>query len=87
VTFQIEIKPAAQRQIKKLPPSIQEKIFQALEELKFEPRPSNAKKMVGEENAYRVRVGKYRIVYEIYERVLLVVVVQVGHRREIYRKL
>ena len=40
--------------------------------------------MVGEENAYRVRVGKYRILYEIYDRLLLVVVVQVAHRREVY---
>ncbi len=41
--------------------------------------------MSGEENAYRVRVGDYRIIYEIHDAVLIVVVVRVGHRREVYR--
>ena len=86
MTYSVQIKPAAQRQIKKLPLDIQAQIIQKLAELELDPRPINVQKLSGEENAYRVRVGDYRIVYEIYDQVLLVIVVKVGNRREIYRR-
>jgi len=86
MTYTVEIKPAAKRQIKKLPLTIQAQIIQTLAELELDPRPINVRKLSGEENAYRVRVGDYRIVYEIYDQVLVVVVVKVGNRRDIYRR-
>jgi len=86
VTYIVEIVPAAQRQIKKLTPPIQAQIIQKLEELRLDPRSPDVKKMMGEDNTYRVRMGAYRIVYEIYDGLLLVIVVQIGHRREVYRK-
>jgi len=86
VTYTVEIQPAAKRQIKKLTLSIQAQIIQELEELELDPRHPGVLKMSGEENTYRVRVGKYRIIYEIYDRILLVSVIKVGHRREIYRR-
>ncbi|MFB2921292.1 type II toxin-antitoxin system RelE family toxin [Aerosakkonema funiforme] len=86
MTYTVEIKPAAQRQIKKLTLDVQAQIIEKLAELELDPRPMDVQKLSGEENAYRVRVGDYRIIYEIYDRVLLVVVVKVGNRREIYRK-
>jgi mRNA-degrading endonuclease RelE of RelBE toxin-antitoxin system len=51
-----------------------------------DPRPAGAEKMKGEENAWRVRVGDYRIIYEIHDAVLLVMVFAVGNRKEVYRK-
>ncbi len=86
MTYIVEIAPAAKRQIKKLTPPIQAQIIQKLEELRLDPRSPGVKKMIGEDNTYRVRIGTYRIVYEIYESSLLVIVVQVGHRREVYRR-
>lgn len=86
MVYRVEIKPNAQRQIKKLSSVIQNQIIQKLEELKLNPRPSGIKKLVGEENLYCFRVNNYRILYEIYDQTLLIIVVKIGHRRDIYRK-
>jgi mRNA interferase RelE/StbE len=87
MTYTVEIRPAAERQIKKLTTVVQERIIARLEELELDPRPLGVKKLSGVDNLYRLRVGEYRIVYEIQDAVLFVVVVAVGHRREIYRDL
>ncbi|WP_027942376.1 type II toxin-antitoxin system RelE/ParE family toxin [Amycolatopsis taiwanensis] len=57
----------------------------AIELLADDPRPAGAKKLAGGEGEWRVRTGDYRVVYEIRDRVLVVLVVAVVHRREIYR--
>jgi mRNA interferase RelE/StbE len=85
VSYEVEIAPAAKRQIKKLPRDVQQKLVAKLEELVFEPRPDGVKKLEGSENLYRVRLEKYRIIYEIQDSLLLVTVVKVKHRRDIYR--
>lgn len=85
MAYQVEITPAAKRQIKKLIKPTQELIIQRLEELADNPRPPGVLKLEGEENLYRVRVGDYRIIYQIQDRVLLIVVVKVGHRGDVYR--
>ena len=87
MTYTVEIRPAAERQIKKLTTVVQERIIARLEELELDPRPLGVKKLSGVDNLYRLRVGEYRIVYEIQDAVLFVLVVAVGHRREIYRDL
>jgi mRNA interferase RelE/StbE len=86
MTYQVELAPAAKRQIKKLPPDAYKRIIQRLEELKLDPRPAKVAKLEGEEDLYRVRVGDYRIVYQVRERVLQILVVKVKHRRDVYRK-
>ena len=58
----------------------------AIELLADHPRPSQAKKLAGGDGEWRVRTGDYRIVYEIHDDVLLVLVVAVGHRRDIYQR-
>lgn len=65
MTYEVEITPAAKRQIKKLTKSIQQLIVKRLEELVENPRPPGVLKMEGEENLYRVRVGDYRIIYQV----------------------
>lgn len=85
MAYQVEITPAAKRQIKKLVKQTQELIIQRLEQLAVNPRPPGVLKMEGEENLYRVRVGDYRIIYELQDRVLLIVVVKVAHRGDVYR--
>ncbi len=86
MTHRVEIAPAALRQLRKLDPPARRRVQAAIELLKEEPRPSGAKKLVGGEGEWRVRTGDYRIVYEIRDDVLLVLVVSGGHRREIYRR-
>lgn len=84
MTYEVEITPAAKRQIKKLTKSIQQLIVKRLEELVETPRPPGVLKMETEENLYRVRVGDYRIIYQVQDRMLLIVVVKVGHRGNVY---
>ena len=85
MTYQIELRPAALRALRALPAKERQRLGQKIDELKNEPRAHGVEKLMGRENRYRVRSGDYRIVYEIHDQVLLVVVLQVGHRREIYR--
>jgi len=81
--YRIEIHPAAMRSLRKLDPQIQPRIQGAIALLAEEPRPPNAKKLGGRD-AYRVRVGNYRIIYQIQDQILLITVVTLGHRRNIY---
>lgn len=85
MTYRVELKPAAHRQYRKLPLSVQERIVGALERLGQNPRPPGAQKLEAEENLYRVRVRAYRVVYTIEDRKLLVLVVRIAHRRDVYR--
>ena len=84
MTYHVEVAAAAVRQLRKLDRSAQRRVQAAVELLAAEPRPNGAKKLVGGDGEWRVRTGDYRIVYEIHDNVLLVLVVAVGHRREIY---
>ncbi len=86
MSYTVEISSLATRQIKKLPPEIQIQVLAQLEELAEHPRPDDVTKLKGEDNTYRVRVKNYRVVYEIFDEQLIVLIVKVGHRREIYRK-
>lgn len=85
MTYEIQISKSASKQIKKLPSEIQERIQVKVDSLAIEPRPDGVKKLKGRENGYRIRVGDYRIIYDIYDDVLLVTVVDVGHRSSVYR--
>jgi mRNA interferase RelE/StbE len=86
VTYRVEFAPLAQRQMRKLPREMQGRILERIAELATNPRPTGVKKLVDEENLYRTRMGDYRIVYQIRDRELLVVIVKVGHRREVYTR-
>ena len=85
MTHRVEVAPAAVRQLRKLDPAAKRRIQAAIELLAEHPRPSGAKKLVGGDGEWRVRTGDYRIVYEIHDERLLVMVIKLGHRREIYR--
>ncbi|WP_414518967.1 type II toxin-antitoxin system RelE family toxin [Nostoc sp. PCC 9305] len=56
-----------------------------IDDLATEPRPNGVKKLKGKENAYRIRIGDYRIIYDIFDDLLVVNVVEVGHRKNIYK--
>lgn len=83
--YRIELTPGAARQLRKLDPPAQRQVQAAIELLADAPRPPGAKKLVGGDGELRVRTGNYRIIYEIQDDVLLVLVLAVGHRRDIYK--
>lgn len=70
---------------KKLTQEVQDRIQLKINELAIEPRPNNVKKLNSQENTYRIRVGDYRVIYEIFDDFLLVKIVDARHRREIYK--
>jgi mRNA interferase RelE/StbE len=61
------------------------RIYQALVDLAEDPRPVGSTKLQGSDNLYRIRVSDYRVIYAIQDAVLIVLVVEIGHRREVYR--
>ena len=85
MTYRLVILPAAQRQMAALDRDIQRRIDIKIRALADNPRPPGVVKMAGEENQWRVRVGDWRIIYAIIDSELVVLVVKLGHRREIYR--
>lgn len=85
MSYQIEFSRGAKKQFKKLPLDIQKRVAVKINELSVEPRPNRAKKLQGNDNFYRIRVGDYRIVYEVKDNILLVTVVRVKHRSEVYK--
>lgn len=86
MTYRVEVAAAAVRALRKLDPTARRRVQAAIELLAEQPRPTGATKLVGGDGEMRVRTGDYRIVYEIHDDVLLVLVVAVGHRRDIYRR-
>ena len=83
--YQILFAPPAEKSLAKLPNDIQRRIVKAVESLADNPRPVQSKKLQGPEDLYRIRVGDYRVVYDIRDQKLIVLIVRIGHRREIYR--
>jgi len=84
VKYSIEILRTAQKQLAKLDRQVQSRIVDAVNKLAFDPRPSSCKKLSGRP-AWRIRVGSYRIIYEIHDDKLLVLVISIGDRKNIYR--
>jgi len=82
--FRIHVSPAARRQLDKLDREARLRVGAAIDLLAEHPRPPAAIKLKGGGDLWRVRTGTYRIVYEIHDRELLILVVVVGHRREVY---
>lgn len=83
-SYKIEIKKSAAKEIEKLPKHEIKKIVEKIQSLSDDPRPQQSKKLSADER-YRVRVGNYRILYEIQDDVLIVYVVKVGHRKDVYQ--
>ncbi len=84
--YRIEVKASAIKEIAALPRREQRRLIAAIEALGADPRPEGVRKLTGYKDAYRVRVGDYRVVYVVRDDVLTVFVVRVGHRRDVYRR-
>jgi mRNA interferase RelE/StbE len=82
-THRVVILPAAERQLGRIDSGHRRRIDAAILALAGDPRPNGCRKLSGSEE-YRIRVGEYRVLYEIEDAVLRVLVVKVGHRRDVY---
>ena len=84
MTYRVSLAPSAARELRKFDPDVRRRIQAALDLLATEPRPPAATRLVGGSGEWRVRTGNYRIVYEINDDQLLVLVLRMTHRREVY---
>jgi len=83
--YSVIINSNVAKQMQKIPSKTQEKIKLAIRNLANNPKPPNCKKLQGFDHTWRVRVGDYRIIYEIYDNKVQVIVIKVKHRRDVYR--
>ena len=83
--YEIIIKPTAEKSLGRIPRPFRRRIIDALEELRVAPRPAGVVKLAGGENLWRIRIGDYRVVYEVHDDRLIVLVLRVAHRKDVYR--
>lgn len=84
--FRLSFKASVAKDLRQIPKHDVQSILQRIERLADDPRPSDSEKLSGQER-YRVRQGTYRIVYEIGEQELVVMIVKIGHQRDVYKFL
>jgi mRNA interferase RelE/StbE len=85
--FALVIEPKPRKALEKLDQRSQARIFSAMKLLTANPRPSKAMQMVGFESFWRIRVGDFRVIYTVRDQELVILVVSIGHRKDVYRKL
>jgi mRNA interferase RelE/StbE len=83
--YDILIEQAAERDLKKLPADIFKRIIPKIKDLAKNPRPQRSRKIAGSKNDWRIRVGDYRIIYEVDTRANAIRVMRIRHRKEVYR--
>ena len=84
MSYAIDIRRSAQKRLSKINRQDQDRIISAIEALSDNPRPDGCKKLSGRP-AWRIRIGSYRVIYEIEDEKLIVLVVHIGHRKDIYK--
>ncbi len=82
--FDIEFRKSVEKELKAIAKKDQIRILRRIGELSSDPRPTSCKKLSGQER-YRMRQGSYRVLYEIHDDRLVIVIVKIGHRRDIYK--
>jgi mRNA interferase RelE/StbE len=82
--YEVLLSKAARKQLAAFPVFIHNKLIEDISNLSSLPRPAGCKKLRGYKNSYRIRVGDYRIIYEIEDKLLRILVIAIGHRKNIY---
>jgi mRNA interferase RelE/StbE len=86
MTSSVKLSPAAARQLRKFDPQTRRRLQAVIELLAEEPRPPASTRLVGGAGEWRVRTGDYRVIYEVHDGELLVLVLRMAHRREVYER-
>jgi mRNA interferase RelE/StbE len=84
--YKTEVSATAERQLKKIPSEEAIRILRSISLLAADPRPAGCRKLSGFESIYRIRIGNYRVIYEIDDKRILVIILKIGHRKDIYRR-
>jgi mRNA interferase RelE/StbE len=84
-TYRIEVSATAERQIRKLPRADQTRVVRVIQALAADPHPTGCRKLSGYDDVFRVRIGRYRVLYSIEGRRLVIIILKVGDRKDIYR--
>ena len=87
MAYRIELSPRAKRDFEKLPKHVRPRIARKIDALSEDPRPNGVEMLTDTDRLYRVRSGDYRVIYQIRDDVLLVLVVRIGDRKEIYKRI
>jgi mRNA interferase RelE/StbE len=83
--YRVFLERAAEKQLKQLPAKLHDRVIEAVQALSKDPRPTRCRKLTGTDNDWRIRVGDYRVIYEIDEKAREIRVNRIRHRREVYR--
>lgn len=83
--YRVEVSASAEKTLFRLPKEVVAKIVVALQGLAVDPYPAGCRKLTGHKTTYRIRVGVYRIIYEVHHEFILVKVLKIGHRKDVYR--
>lgn len=83
-SYRLLIKPSAAKELEQLPKKDRKRVVTRMQGLSGQPRPPGCEKLTGHD-LFRVRQGKYRILYEVHDQDLVVTVFKIGHRRDVYR--
>jgi mRNA interferase RelE/StbE len=86
MTYDIQFRRSARKELEQLPSTIAEHILNIILALGDEPRPQGCKKLHGAANLWQVRIGDYRVIYEIDEQGRIIIVEVIAHRKDVYRK-
>lgn len=84
-SYSVEISATAERQIRKLGAQDRLRVLRAITDLADAPRPPGCRKLRGYDDVFRIRVGRFRVLYSIEDQRLVVIILKVGDRREVYR--
>jgi mRNA interferase RelE/StbE len=83
-SYKIVIKRSAAKELQKITPKDRDRLIECIRDLATDPRPTNFKGLSGQ-GKYRIRQGNYRILYRVEDDVLIITVVKIGHRRDVYK--
>lgn len=84
VSYRIDYAKGVDKDFRKIPVKFADRIAASIDKLAANPRPPGCVKLVGFDSEYRIRVGDYRIIYQINDNVLVILVLEIGHRKDIY---
>lgn len=85
MSYQVEIKKVAVKFLKQIPEKISNKILLEIDALAENPYPPGYKKLKDTDNEYRIRIGDYRVIYSIYNEKLIIEIIKIGHRKDVYK--
>ena len=86
MTYSIEVKQSVLKTLKRIPREDQSKITKVIKSLAHDPRPHNCLKLA-DSSYYRIRCGDYRIIYDIRDDKLIIIILKIGHRKDVYERL